>query len=174
MRLNWQFPKIKYWFWCFRIFQTFPKILIFPVAEWGEWQNTSSCSRSCGGGTVYQTRVCHLPQVVLLHFSAFIGFLSYFYSVVTEEPVKSPSGDIGGLWGRIWEAGSLQHTNMPRSRLIWGGGIHPKRWCPRCQDSAANFEFSAERLSENTKSIKITLFAELLTVIFPIYVQSLK
>ena len=32
------------------------------------------------------------------------------------------------------------------------------------------FEFSAERLSENAKSIKITLFAELLTVISPIYV----
>ena len=51
--------------------------------------------------------------------------------------------------------------------------IHPKRWCPRCQDSADNFEFSAERLSENAKSIKITLFAELLTAISPIYVQSL-
>ena len=41
------------------------------------------------------------------------------------------------------------------------------------QDSADNFEFSAERLSENAKSIKITLFAELFTVISPIYVQSL-
>ena len=46
--------------------------------------------------------------------------------------------------------------------------IHPKRWFPRFQESADNFEFSAERLSEKTKSIKITLFAELLTVIFPI------
>ena len=51
--------------------------------------------------------------------------------------------------------------------------IHPKRWFPRFQDSADNFEFSAERLSENAKSIKITLFAELLTAISPIYVQSL-
>jgi hypothetical protein len=33
------------------------------VGEWGEWQNTSSCSRSCAGGTLFQTRVCHLPQV---------------------------------------------------------------------------------------------------------------
>ena len=43
--------------------------------------------------------------------------------------------------------------------------ILPKRWFPRLQESADNFEFSAERLSENAKSIKITLFAELLTVI---------
>ena len=52
-------------------------------------------------------------------------------------------------------------------------GIHPKRWFPRFQESADNFEFSAERLSENAKSIKITLFAERLTAISPIYVQSL-
>ena len=51
--------------------------------------------------------------------------------------------------------------------------IHPKRWFPRFQESADNFEFSAERLSEIAKSIKITLFAELLTVISPNYVQSL-
>ena len=51
--------------------------------------------------------------------------------------------------------------------------IHRKRWFPRFQESADNFEFSAERLSENAKSIKITLFAELLTAISPIYVQSL-
>ena len=44
---------------------------------------------------------------------------------------------------------------------------------PGSPDSADNFEFSAERLSENAKSAKITLFAELLTVISPIYVQSL-
>ena len=55
-----------------------------------------------------------------------------------------------------------------------GRCIHPKRWFSWLQNSADNFEFSAERLSENAKSIKITLFAELLTVIFPIYVQSLK
>ena len=52
--------------------------------------------------------------------------------------------------------------------------IHPKRWCARCQDFADNFEFSAEILSQNEKSIKITLFAELLAVISPIYVQSLQ
>ena len=46
-------------------------------------------------------------------------------------------------------------------------------WFLRLQESADNFEFSAERLSENAKSIKITLFAELLTAISPIYVQSL-
>ena len=51
--------------------------------------------------------------------------------------------------------------------------IHPKRWFPRLQESTDNFEFSAEGLSENAKSIKITLFAELLTVISPNYVQSL-
>ena len=37
--------------------------------------------------------------------------------------------------------------------------IHPKRLFPRFQESADNFEFSAERLSEIAKSIKITLFA---------------
>ena len=35
------------------------------------------------------------------------------------------------------------------------------------------FKFSAERLSENAKTINITLFAELLTAISPIFVQSL-
>ena len=66
---------------------------------------------------------------------------------------------------------------QPRDFLWWwkpaAEVIHPKRWFPRFQDSADNFEFSAERLSENAKSIKITLFAELLTAISPIYVQSL-
>ena len=58
--------------------------------------------------------------------------------------------------------------------FTWHPGlIHPKRWFPRFQESADNFEFSAERLSEIAKSIKITLFAELLTVISPNYVQSL-
>ena len=42
------------------------------------------------------------------------------------------------------------------------------------QKFADDFEFSAERLSENAKNIKITLFAEQLTVIFPIHVQSLQ
>ena len=42
------------------------------------------------------------------------------------------------------------------------------------QKSADDFEFSAERLSENVKCIKIILFAELLTVISSIYVQSLQ
>ena len=51
--------------------------------------------------------------------------------------------------------------------------IHSKSWIRWIQKSADDFEFSAERLSENAKSIKITLFAELLTVISPIYVQSL-
>jgi len=32
------------------------------VGEWGEWENTSSCSRSCANGTLTQARVCHLPQ----------------------------------------------------------------------------------------------------------------
>ena len=52
--------------------------------------------------------------------------------------------------------------------------IHSKSWIRWIQKSADDFEFSAERLSENAKSIKITLFAELLTVISPIYVQSLQ
>ena len=63
---------------------------------------------------------------------------------------------------------SFSHT-----ALMQCFSIHPKRWFPRFQESADNFEFSAERLSENAKSIKITLFAELLTAISPIYVQSL-
>ena len=52
--------------------------------------------------------------------------------------------------------------------------ILPKSECPGCPDSADDFEFSAERSSENAKSIKIMLFAELLTVISPSYVQSLQ
>ena len=46
--------------------------------------------------------------------------------------------------------------------------------CARLRIGRDDFEFSAERLSENAKSIKITLFAELLMVISPIYVQSLQ
>ena len=42
------------------------------------------------------------------------------------------------------------------------------------QKSADDFEFSAERLSENAKCIKIIVFAELLTAISSIYVQSLQ
>ena len=45
---------------------------------------------------------------------------------------------------------------------------------PGSPDSADNFEFSAERLSENAKSIKISLFAQLLAGISPIFVQSLQ
>ena len=37
--------------------------------------------------------------------------------------------------------------------------IHPKRCFPRFPEFADNFEFSAERLSENAKTIKISLFA---------------
>ena len=65
-----------------------------------------------------------------------------------------------------------------KSSPISGGtnnnSIHSKSWIRWIQKSADDFEFSAERLSENAKSIKITLFAELLTVISPIYVQSLQ
>ena len=53
-------------------------------------------------------------------------------------------------------------------------GIHSKRSSNWSTNSADNLEFSAERLSENAKSIKITLVAELLPVISPIYVQSLQ
>ena len=53
-------------------------------------------------------------------------------------------------------------------------GIHSKSWISWMEKSADDFEFSAERLSENAKSIKIMLFAELLTVISPSYVQSLQ
>ena len=42
------------------------------------------------------------------------------------------------------------------------------------QKSADDFEFSAERLSENAKCIKIIVFAELLTAISSLYVQSLQ
>ena len=86
----------------------------------------------------------------------------------------------GKLWNSAWTRLSREqfdrtlHWDTREDHTPGKTLIHPKRWCPRCQDSADNFEFSAERLSENAKSIKITLFAELLTVIFPIYVQSLK
>ena len=46
----------------------------------------------------------------------------------------------------------------------WGPPIHPKSESPGSPD---NYEYSAERLSENVTSIKNTLFAELLTVISP-------
>ena len=48
----------------------------------------------------------------------------------------------------------MQGTS-PDDQMLNQFAIHPKRWC---QDSADNFEFSAERLSENAKSIKITLY----------------
>jgi len=34
------------------------------VAEWGVWQNASSCSRSCGGGIITQTRICQQGECV--------------------------------------------------------------------------------------------------------------
>ena len=68
---------------------------------------------------------------------------------------------------------SLENLYFNEIELLSCRNIHPKRWFPRFQESADNFEFSAERLSEIAKSIKITLFAELLTVISPNYVQSL-
>ena len=78
---------------------------------------------------------------------------------------------------QIWSFRALLHRELLSEQRTSGKikpkSIHPKRWFPRFQESADNFEFSAERLSENAKSIKITLFAELLTAISPIYVQSL-
>ena len=56
------------------------------------------------------------------------------------------------------------------AHCIGWNGIHSKIWIIWIQKSADDFEFSAEGLSENAKSIKITLVAELLTVISPIYV----
>ena len=61
----------------------------------------------------------------------------------------------------------------------WGGGfrclhwgcIHSKSWGSWGLNPADDLEFSAEKLSENATSIKITLFAELLTVISPIFAQ---
>ena len=64
-------------------------------------------------------------------------------------------------------------TICARPRGVMVSPILSKSESPGSPDSADNFEFSAERLSENAKSIKITLFAELLTAISPIYVQSL-
>ena len=49
-----------------------------------------------------------------------------------------------------------------------GSDIHSKSWISWIEKSADDFEFSAERSSENTKSIKITLFAELLLINSPI------
>ena len=75
----------------------------------------------------------------------------------------------GGDWG-----GSLPAL-VGNNRVYGGGGIiHSKSWIRWIQKSADDFEFSAERLSKNMKSIKITLVTELLTVISTIYVQSLQ
>ena len=52
--------------------------------------------------------------------------------------------------------------------------IHSKKWGNWGLNPADDLEFSAEKLSENATSIKITLFPELLTVISPVYVQSLQ
>ena len=58
--------------------------------------------------------------------------------------------------------------------LCLSSGIHSNSWIRWMQKSADDFEFSAERLSENAKCIKIIVFAELLTAISSIYVQSLQ
>ena len=62
----------------------------------------------------------------------------------------------------------------PNWHLLGPPCILPKSESPGSPDSADSLEFSAERLSENAKSIKITLSAELLMAISPIYVQSLQ
>ena len=49
-----------------------------------------------------------------------------------------------------------------------GGGVHTsKKVVFVVAELRRQFEFSAERLSDNAKTIKITLFTELLTVISP-------
>ena len=67
-----------------------------------------------------------------------------------------------------------KYSKYLQKQLMALFSILPKSESPQSPDSADNFEFSAERLSENAKSIKIMLFAELLTVISPSYVQSLQ
>ena len=74
-------------------------------------------------------------------------------------------------FSRCISPSSLPHPGLSTSSSR--PSIHPKSWILWIPESTDNFEFSAEGLSENTKSIKITLFVELLTVISPIYVQSL-
>ena len=38
-------------------------LILISVGEWGEWQNATSCSRSCGGGILTQIRDCHQVRI---------------------------------------------------------------------------------------------------------------
>ena len=67
-----------------------------------------------------------------------------------------------------------EHLMMLRNHLLMNVAHTSKKAVFAVAELRRQFEFSAERLSENAKSIKITLFAELLTVISPIYAQSLQ
>ena len=78
-------------------------------------------------------------------------------SILTDNANRAIQGNVAmhATWWPTLE--TLQGTS-PDDQILNQFAIHPKRWCPQCQDSADNFEFSAERLSENAKSIKITLY----------------
>ena len=54
----------------------------------------------------------------------------------------------------------------------FGLGVIHKKVVPASAELRRQFEFSAEGLSEKAKSIKIALFAELLTVVSLIYLKS--
>ena len=64
-------------------------------------------------------------------------------------------------------------THCPTEKKKTGGSLHfirnldNKKAVFAVAELRRQFEFSAERLSDNAKTIKITLFTELLTVISP-------
>ena len=62
-----------------------------------------------------------------------------------------------------------QNIEQNKEHVVWSS----KKAVFAVAELLRQFEFSAERFSENAKTIKITLFTELFTVISLNYIQSL-
>ena len=110
------------------------------------------------------------------------GKLSQTFYICTVMSFSYFSGFKCGIWEsgilyfvqRKWNMAWGQHIYSIR-RSFWDmlfiEGIHPKNWTPWITESADHFEFHVEILSENAKTIKITLFAELRLPFPPNYVR---
>ena len=88
----------------------------------------------------------------------------------SQEARKGPQVEVGGprlLVFFIFKNLGILIGRVPFIKIVLPIVIHPEGWIPRIPESADNFNFSTERLSENAKTINITLFAELLAVISP-------